>query len=141
MPLIIQQNIQQLIDASSPEQKILWEQIRLLTGENAAVRKLVFAGNIAASEFETYSANKLYLCYSLIIGAVISLSGAAGYITFYKEGNAVSFYYGDNSLMYDAGAAAGRYGHNSFQINNFYFTRIVRQQYTQIVFNGFRIDY
>ena len=130
------------------EQKILCDEFfkRFDFGAGAAfnvvnVEPLFYEGAIAASEFLVYDANKLYLCFDIYCGTGAVVNAALARMDFYDEGNAINFYSQNNSIAYEAVAAAIWYQKNDTHIQNCYFSRIVPQQYTYIKFIGYRITY
>ena len=136
----IHQSIDEIIRAASPAEKVMWQQIILLCGERAAVKQHFFQGTVAGSEFVNYSANKLYFALSLTLG---NASGAAaGYIvaTLHNESNAACMYINNNSIYWDATAAAPKYYHNTINVDNAYFSRIATA-YSTLKFIGYRINY
>lgn len=138
----IHQSIDEILKVALPQEKILWQQIRLLTGENAAVRQFFYCGKIALSEFLTYSANKLYLCSNFKAGHTNGPGQPnSPYVAFYDQSNNIFFYAGNTSNYWDSTAAAVRYCPNLVDMNNFYFSRLTSSVYTTIIFNGYKISY
>lgn len=129
----IHQSIDDIIRAATPEQKILWQNIRLLTGENAAVQQIHFMGLIPA-DFTTYSANKLFL----ITKAVFSFSSMAPQnnplrVQVYNEANQHLLSFQDAPVYYDTVANAARYEPATIEARDFYFSRIVTTfEYVQL---------
>jgi len=130
------------------EQKILVDEFcKRFDQDNGAAfdiigfEPLLYEGAIAGSEFLTYNANKLYLCFDIIVGYSNVSSANRGYIIFYDEGNAINLYSSQNSIAYEAVAAAIWYNKNDANMKNLYFSRIVNTQYNYMKFIGYRITY
>lgn len=137
----IHQSITQILEAADPIQKIIWQQIRLITGENAAVRQLYYAGAVTGSEFTVYQATKLYLALDLNINYTGNLSNFDGSIIFYNEVNA-QYNGGQNrSIAWDVTAAIMKYANNDVNSKNVLFSRCLASQYNYMRFIGFRIIY
>jgi len=105
------------------------------------VTELVYEGLIAGSEFLVYNANKLYICFDLNINFNSSAGATHGLINFFDEGNAANMYGQNNSITYEAVAAAIWYGKNNLNIKNLYFSRFVIATYNYMKFIGYRINY
>lgn len=136
----IHQSIDEIILSSSPEQKILWQQVRLLTGENAAVRQLYYCGPLIGSEFATYDANKLYLAYQIEASRITLLwSVAIAAMQFFDENNVSRYMEINNSTLWNSTTAAPNNVSNSAIHRNIYFGRIDLYQYTHIKFIGYRL--
>jgi len=136
----IAQSIDDIIKNATPEQKVLWQAIRQITGENAAIQQLNYIGTIAGSEFLTYSANKLYLSLELKFGSGAISAGAAG-VQLYNPVNIVSFICGDNSIAWNATGAVMNYISNIIEVKNIIFSRLVAGNYIYMSFTGFKIIY
>lgn len=136
----IHQSIDEIIKVSSPEQKILWQHVRLLTGENAAVRQLFYYGPLAGSEFATYDANKLYL--ACVLGAsrlALTWATAIAALQIFDENNIARFMLSNNSSLWNSTTAAPNNVANSIEANNIYFGRLDVFVYTHIRFIGYRL--
>lgn len=103
------------------------------------VEPLYFIGASAGSEFLTYAATKLYLCFNLIFTGAGSGLAAAGNYTLYDSANAVTVAINNNYPYWDATAAQVRYNALSKEVNNVYFSRLTLVNYSQLIFNGYRI--
>lgn len=135
------QSIDKVIEAADPRQKILWSEIRLLTGQAAAVRTLLYVGASAGSEFLTYSANKLYLALSISMAGYQSAAATFNYMQFYDPANAFFYNTANQALVWNTTAAAVWYVANENMVDNIYFSRIVVSGYANIKFIGYRIAY
>ena len=121
------------------------EELRLLfaylnaTYTITAIENKVFQGAMAASEFLTYAATKLYLCKSIICGYnSSSLAVAGGYVSFNDAADAASLYLANISPVWNAGGTpAMNYAFNYIQAENFFFSRLVNSGYTNIRFIGY----
>ena len=135
----IHQSIDEIIKAANPTQKLLWQQVRLIVGENSAVQQFSYMGAIAGSEFLTYSANKLYLALELWMGhGNISVNQFVH--TLYDQTNTVSYI--DSACMpyYDGTAAAVRYMPISSKLDNVWFSRVATTGlYSYMKFLGYKL--
>lgn len=134
------QSISEILEASSPEQKIIWEHLMLITGENCAVRKIFYQGATAGSEFAAYFNSKLYLAYSFIV-TFPSNNAGNGVLQLFDQANALCFQ-GTNSAPYWNSTAAAYYSvMNDYEIKNFIFSRAGFSIYNYCRFIGYRIIY
>lgn len=139
----IHQSIEEIIKSAPPQQKILWQQIRLLTGENAAIRQLSYIGPTLA-DFTSYSANKLFLAIELDFSSSVASnpSAAAGLVAIYDQTNTISGYFANNAPYWDATAAAPRYMPNNISLKNYLFSRILfAAPYNTLKFIGYKIAF
>ena len=90
---------------------------------------------IAGSEFLTYNAAKLYLCYSVEFGLNVSTANE-GHIAIYNEANANNGHYYNLSGI---AAAINIIFCNKFELKNIWFSRIVSFEYAYMIFKGYRI--
>jgi len=136
----IHQSIEEIIKSATPVEKLLWQQARLLTGENAAIRQLYYEGTIVGSEFLTYSANKLYICQELEASTnFVAATVNSGSITVYDPVNNACMMLQANYPVWNTTAAALYYNVNSLVANNFIFSRLVQLTYLFIKFIGYRL--
>jgi len=105
----------------------------------ANYEQLFYQGIIAGSEFLTYAATKLYLCFDFEVSYSTVASANHSVIYFYDEANVLSLYGQNNSICYEAVAAAIWYGKNNVNIKNFYFSRLNVAQFNYMKFIGYRI--
>lgn len=105
----------------------------------ANVEPLFYIGAIAGSEFLTYAATKLYICFKFEVNGGLFGSAVGAFITFFNEANALNYYLGLNMPVYDTVAAAHLYSASNALYTNGYFSRITTVQYSHIIFNGYRI--
>ena len=130
------------------EQKILCDEFfkRFDFGAGAAfdvvnVEPLLYEGIIGGSEFTVYNANKLYLCFDILLNYSAGASAILASVQFFNEVNATIFYSQNNSIAYEAVAAAIWYQKNNMNIKNCYFSRIAQLSYNYMKFIGYRITY
>jgi hypothetical protein len=106
------------------------------------VEPLFYQGLLAGTEFLTYAATKLYLCLTFD-GSHTSggfVSAAASGVQFYNENDASFYRLFNNIGGWDTVAAAFRYGINSSNHPNFYFSRFAVIGSVAIMkFIGYRI--
>lgn len=123
----------------SLEWQKLWNHASALIAYTS-ITPLFYSGTLTGSEFETYSADKLYICRrATIMGGSYSFA-TAGYVDFYDESNVKILAFHNMDVYWDATAAAPKYTHNLFEVENFYFSRLIKAGYGRIIFNGYRLD-
>lgn len=122
------------------DQKRLFAYVVALVGATPTYVNLYYQGLIAGSEFLTYNAKKLYIAFEFKASNEGVQQGFHAMISFYDPANAVNFHINDNSLCALAGPAF-YYAHNYSSVNNIFFSRIVAQLYTEIVFNGIKVTW
>lgn len=139
----IHQSVDEIIKQSSPAQKILWQQIRLITGENAAVQQMYFLGALAGTPFLTYVARTLYIAYELAIGGNV-YSSSSTYTRLYNENNILVFTMPEGQNTYWNTTTTAPVRDNltiKSEINNVYFSRLVVSAHTDLKFIGYKIVY
>lgn len=139
MSNVYHQNVEQILAAASPEQKLMWNDLFLRFGERAAVSQFIWYGILAGSELSTYVARKLFVCYELQINGVDAVNANPGYCRVYNEANVIHMIYSNDAVVYNG--AAVQYYPNTMQINNFYCSRLVAAIYTIVKFIGYRFMY
>lgn len=136
----IHQSVDEIIKESSPAQKILWQQIRLITGENAAIRQTYFNGSLVGSEFNTAgNPRRIYLAYNMYLNHNIGAPSAT-LMQFSIDG----MNFKNIALGWDATAAAFQYMPLTISIQNIMFSLITTAwgaPISQILFTGYRITY
>lgn len=137
----IHQSIDEIIRAASPAEKIIWQQIRLITGENAGIRQFYYCGAIAGNEIITYSANRLFFIHELDLGGDFNLRTSVPRVRVYNELNAINFIINDNSSIWNATSAAANYVSNTVKLKNILLSRIDTSIYDYIKIIGYRIAY
>jgi hypothetical protein len=105
------------------------------------IEPLYYQGVINGSEFETYTATKLYLQLKVVFSySGATLADTTSGIVFYDESNAICFTLRNKTLAaYYNAAEFLRSDLNSYYFTNSYFSRIARTTYDYIIFNGFRV--
>lgn len=136
----VHQSIEEIINNSTAQEKIIWQQVRLLTGENCAVRQLYYCGTIAASEFAAYTAGRGYLALNISFARSSSAAVAAGAISIYDLNNIICNYVRNDGFGWNATSAAFNYNSNYFEISNIIHSRITTAgTYDYIKFIGYRL--
>jgi len=136
----IHQSIEEIIKNSSAGEKILWQQIRLLTGENAAVQQMYYYGLIPAGhELLVYSANKLYIGLELCAYCRLTPGTNFPFFEIYNEANVLSINAINLSTYFDAVAAVQEYAVNPVELKNIYFSRIAISVYQYVKFIGYKL--
>lgn len=138
----VHQSIDEIIKSSSAEEKIIWQQLRLLTGENAAIRQYYFCGVITGHEILTYDINRLWFAHSICLSTYQQVLSPTAYNSeFYDQTNNICFYFKNVAAMWDSTAAEEQRLGNNGVIKNIYFSRIALTNYTYFKFIGYRIAY
>jgi len=135
-----QQNIESVLKAASPEQLVLWQHVRLITGQNAALRQLYYQSVAGGSEFLTYINTKLYFAYEIAFSTGGTLTAASN-VTFHDTLNNAVFIAGNNAMVWNTTAAQIQYIGQYLVIKNIIFSRIVLAYINYIKFTGYRIIY
>lgn len=120
---------------ATPEFKNLFRSI-LPIFAYTAITPVYYMGAIAASEYVTYDANKLYVAlnFKLSYG---SLTDVNPYLNIYNEADVLKFVAADTSVLYNV---TPYYRSNYFDIDNIYFSRIgVNGTPAQMIFNGYKL--
>jgi hypothetical protein len=137
----LHQTPEQIINNATAEQRILWNYIFLLFGGKIALQLFYFQGAIAASEFLTYSANKIYFGLNTDFGVTTyPWVATASYVNFYDQANAINFIGGESNGLWDATAAATKNFQTKMFLNNILFSRLASFGYTHIKFIGYRLS-
>jgi hypothetical protein len=115
-------------------------------GNNSAAHRIIlnvepifYQGLIAGTEFLTYAATKLYLCFSCQFGDSANHGENEGSIVLYNELNAAFYYVTNKNAYWETVGAKDEFIHNPIMLYNFYFSRLVQTIYTSMIFNGYRI--
>lgn len=141
----IHQSINEIINEASPTQKVLWQQIRLLTGENATVRQLVYGGNLVGSELQTGGApRRIYIANQIILSHALAGVAATDMVFRINDGLGGIIYAREISLAWNTTAAALQwFGLTTIlrDISIFQITVDFGGAISQVHFNGYRITY
>lgn len=141
----IHQSIDEIIKNANSEEKIIWQQIRLITGENAAIRQLIYQGGTAGSEFTAAASNnRMYLANRLRVGDLNAgaASSSAGFCQLNNQAGNAIFMLTNNQPLWQVTAAAIYYSRNTIDISSAYFWNLtIPANYTYLYFNGYRITY
>jgi hypothetical protein len=132
-------NIEEIFEAATPEQKILWNDIFLKYGERISITQLNFNGAIAGTEFLNYVARKMYLGYSVHMSAETGAVQPA--MTLYDEANAINDIISAPGIVWDVTAVALKYVGTSIEFNDVLFSRLVAAGFTYFSFIGYRLNY
>ena len=137
----IHQSIDEIIKSASPAEKVLWQQVRLISGENAAVQQLFYCGTIAAaSDFLAYSADKLFLALQLSFsGGTGQVSGSVHYAALNNRADVAWMYMANNNIGYDSTGAVMQYSSCYLSEKNVLFSRISAYGYNYMKFIGYKI--
>lgn len=142
MPNIFHQSVEDILKAATPEQRLLWNYVFLRWGERVAISQFLRIAS-TVGELGVYSANKLYLCYSLEISGSNGVPGAAGVTcAIYDETNTIFQYLRNVETEWDVTAAAFRYTPNNARTQNLYFSRLdlTGSAYSAVKFIGYRLS-
>jgi hypothetical protein len=123
----------------SPALKNAWRYFQTLVGANPVYTDLYFQAEVAASEFLTYNAKKLYFAYEFKGYAHNPLN--SGYIEFYNAANVVNYVIMNAPPFYDTSVPAVRFYLGNCEVQNIFFSRLVCGTYSTIVFNGIKVTW
>ena len=147
MPRIEKRDLIQGFGQATPEQIILinWLYANFdystagsgLNRHIANVEEFFYDGVIAGSEFLTYAATKLYLCFSLFASGTHTGANAL-YFSTYDAANALKGYLNANTGVYDTTTPGNEYLCLNWQWENFYFSRLTVVTLTYMRFIGYR---
>lgn len=135
MALNIEQRLGQKL---TPEQQILWDYV-LQRWPNAVIRPYYYTGLFAGNELSIYEANKIYVAYSVVATGTTMNSVANGFAVLYDAANAIHLHLSNMHVVWDATAAAIKYGTNNIGIKNVWCSRIGLAVYNAISFVGYRL--
>jgi hypothetical protein len=133
----LHQNIEQILAAATPEQKILWNYIFLRWGERISVSQIAITG--AIGELSVYSANKMYFGYQYIPSLAQVPAAAPNNTTLYDETNAIYGYLANLKIAWDVTAAEIKFVSATDTYKNILFSRMVHTSGLVISFVGYRI--
>jgi hypothetical protein len=138
----IHQTIEQIIRSSTPEQRILWNEARLIVGENAAIQPYYYMGILAGHRITALNARIAYLAYDItftkntfdatVAASGVHLQNAAG---------------GDILMpsqpypVWDVTGAAIKYTSNSIILNNLLFWAAIGNSIDYFKFIGYILTY
>lgn len=139
MPNIFHQSIEDILKAATPEQRLLWNYIFLRWGERISVSQYVYSG-LLSGELTAYSANKMYLAYSIFMSGT-NTTGAAtfNYLQTLNELNANLHLIHNAGEYWDDTAAAVRFTNKPIEVRNIFFSRLLGLGNPYIQFIGYRI--
>lgn len=136
----IHQSIDEIIKNASAVEKILWQQVRLLTGENASIRQLAFFGtNVTAIDFSTFETGKLFLCLEMECSYSAGVDNAFTDLVLYSPTNVVSFRYNNWRPVWDTTAALVKAAQSHIKVTNQIFGRIDLNGNSYFKFIGYKI--
>lgn len=136
----IHQSIDEIIKDSSAQEKILWQQVRLLAGENAFIRQLYYCGNIAGSDFLIADPHAWFLGLSVQFSTLLPNSANFGFVRYHDQPGNVIFVGIKNLTYFDPVAAIENYSVITVYDNNILFNHITNQGYDLIKFIGYKIS-
>ncbi len=137
----IHQSIDEIIKAASPAQRIIWQHARLITGENAAVRQMVYIGGVTGSTLHNNVAGVLYIAAEMDFGSIPGGGTSDAFVQFYDEAAVNSLRIGNNSISYDSVGAVDNFSQNYVRLKNLYFRYLAATAYTHMKFIGYKITY
>jgi hypothetical protein len=137
------QNIEQILAAATPQQKLIWNNIFLTYGERIAISQIYYTGILGVDETNTFVAGKLYLFYELLITdrAIVGASVTPGYVALYSPTNTLFSVLCDQSTAWDTVANVMKYTNNTLQVQNILTSRLTAVNYTGVSYVGYRIMY
>lgn len=136
-------SLEEIISTATPAQRIIWNNILLMTGERAAIQQYFYSGVIGATELITYVARTIYFNYEMLLANDTSDAEAAPqYVNVYDENNVVKMMLSNVSPVWNTTGAAKNFTFNTMKVENIYFSRLaVAAGIEFIQFAGFKIVY
>ena len=139
-----QQSIEDIYKSASPEQKIQWQAIRLITGEKAAVRQLSWSSLYGGPNpgLTTFIANRLFFALQIDFGAQQVSHVSNGLIYFADATNNWNFFAQNSSTVFNTATGQANYTANYMSLKNLIFWRyFVGAHYSWVNFIGYVIVY
>lgn len=103
------------------------------------VEPLFYTGAIAGTEFLTYAATKLYLCYNTEFSRPENILDVVPNVYLYNEADAISFNLVNGTTIFNTVTNVPNFGQLNVSRNNCYFSRVAVANYLYIIFNGYRV--
>lgn len=136
----LHQNIEEILRAASPEQRLIWNEIFLMMGERAPVKQLAINYTSTGHETLVYSAEKMYFAYELdVVPLDMASSVTLNQTNVQDITNNARFRILTRIPYWDATAAAVRYTATTSVIKNIFFSRLEVSEVCFIYFKGFKI--
>lgn len=138
------QSIEEVLKNASPEQKIQWQAIRLITGEKAAVRQLSWSTLYGGSDpgLTVFIANRLFFALQIDFGCSQPVDVNRAQVFFYNNANALSFSLQNNAMVYNPTTLQHNYLVQNVSIKNLIFWRYQNTlNYPYVNFIGYVIVY
>ena len=127
---------------ASPQQLAAWNYFKTLWGATPTILPIWYQGAIAASEYLTYSAKKIYFALELAISSSDgSLAIDYGSLAIGGIGGATKNCFFNNIPLYDPNTTTIKYLNNPVLIHNIFFTKITTSAYTYMIFNGYKVTW
>lgn len=131
-----------VVNVDGIAQVTLWNHVEPLFNWNT-ITPLFHQGNLAGSEFEIFNANKLYVAIELGFnrngGMPVTGALADASVRVYNHANALVQRWFNLPLAFDTADANYAIPNDIEKVNQF-FGRVVSDVYTQIKFNGYRLN-
>jgi len=136
----INQSVDEIIKSSSPAQRILWQQVRRITRENASVQQIIYNGSISVP-FTTFVSGFVFLAYEIsIYNSSAVQAGSINKIVAYNHLNVASYRFGIGYPFWNATTASQNTFLGVDKWENIFFGRIDSAgSFNLMHFNGFRI--
>jgi hypothetical protein len=137
-----------LVQNMTPEQRIMVSQFysKFDIGSGVAHKKIInveplfYLGAIAASEFITYAATKMYLCLASFFSSDNdAVSVPSGSIIINDSGNNAIQRFVKSAIVWDTTGAAEKYLLESITVNNYFCSCYTASNYISMKFIGYRI--
>ena len=141
MSLITHQTPEQILQAATPEQKILWNSVFLRFGENLAINQIEESyQNWNLAPMFTFVARRIYLVYLFEYGG-FNATTIETYINLWDETNNQKYTSYNTAGFYDTTAAARIYCNQKQTLINFWASRITAQNLISGRIIGYMINY
>ena len=135
------QTPEEIIKTATPEQRLMWNHIFMLTGERASISQYFFQGLIAGHEMLTYRARRLYFCLCLEGKGSSVPSVNQVYFHMFDENNVQFFSLINCSHLWNTTTGAVNYLSSNGEAHNIYFSRLNHSGIVYFKFIGYRITY
>jgi hypothetical protein len=131
-------NIEQILSAATPQQRLIWNYIFLTYGERVAINQ-IYWGGATGTEAETYAAGKMYFMYRMIFGngAGAAVGVNPGQISLFDATNTLMTILNNNRPVWVG--AANNYVNLHIDIQNLLFSRFSTLVYNEVTFVGYRL--
>jgi phosphate starvation-inducible membrane PsiE len=95
---------------------------------------------VAATEFLTYAATKMYICLNLNASYLSApINAATKYVSLYNAADAIYYNFNNNAIIYEAVVVSYFRTNNHSDLRNVIFSRLAFSNLDSIIFVGYRV--